>query len=173
MNEFYVGGHFQRGAFKEFYGTPGTAYWNSSDNNARVKGRWYVASLSDARNSSRISVFLSARGTDIGGAFGSTPVQGYHEVCAPSIQSGFTSGGVQTLEWTTWTAKRRWDPTRAPGDYGNVDLRYIDNQGISAYADGHVSGVKVDDIYDMRMWTDHADTANWRWENATTRKFFY
>ncbi len=99
-------------------------------------------------------------------------MQGYHEVVAPSSQGGFTSS-IQPTVWSTVATKKRWDATRPAADYGNVDLRYLDGQGISAYADGHVSGVKVDDIYDMRMWTDHADSADWRWDATTARKFLY
>jgi prepilin-type N-terminal cleavage/methylation domain-containing protein len=169
MNIDFYGGHFQRGAFYEFRGTPGTAYANQSDSNARMKRRWYIQGPQDFVNvPAKLMVLTSSRGSDLNTA---KPVPGYYDLQAPSGPRGW--GASTGADWPTWAQKLPFMATRPPADYGNIDCRYIDKRALSGFADGHGEALGMEAYYDMTMWSTHADRPGWRWDTATRSRFAF
>lgn len=92
-------------------------------------------------NTAPIVVFASA-GYDNGG----TRVNGYFKVTPPRL------GGPI---WSTKT----WSSSSKPADYGQVDARY-NGQAVCAFSDGSVRALSVEDLRDMRLWSQNAAIQN-------------
>lgn len=116
--------------------------FNSAFQNAF--GNFYVSRLSTIRNPARLMAFVSARGLDPG--TGDTEVrQGYFRVRSPN----FTA--------SQWTGP--YDPENAASN-GQVASRH-GGRTIAAFCDGHVETRTVDELRDMRLWSDRANAPDW------------
>ncbi len=58
-----------------------------------------------------------------------------------------------------WTAGK-YDSTRASLDYGNVDFRH-NKRAVTAFTDGSVQLMTIDDLRDSRLWARNADSATY------------
>lgn len=154
INGAFVGGDFERGAFTNWYGAVGSPYWNSSQGKPLLKKRHYANFVQEVKQSSKLMVFATSRGTLAGD---SITVGGMHRLEAPSGPRSYMTGGT----WATLATKPNFDSTRPPIDYGNLDARMIDKTIVTAMMDGHVEGNKIADLYDMRRWSNWADRADW------------
>ncbi len=90
----------------------------------------------------------------------------------PAISNGLTDGwwyvrdpqDTHTLSY--WPSDTLFSPTSAAGPdfagtqtWGNVSFKY-NGRTIVGYSDGRVTGSKIDELRDMRLWNDQARRAN-------------
>ncbi|MFO0828126.1 MAG: hypothetical protein U0572_08245 [Phycisphaerales bacterium] len=132
LNTMWVGGDENYGGFNSAYLNP--------------FGKFYVTRLSEIRHTDRLIICGSARGTDPT-AGGSGPMrEGYFRVLSPN----FTS--------TIWAD--HYDPENA-ASCGQVSSR---NGGrtVVGFAGGHVESKAIDELRDMRFWSDRADSPDWK-----------
>ncbi|MDP1662557.1 MAG: type II secretion system protein [Phycisphaerales bacterium] len=153
MNGAYVGGAYRFGAF---LGTNGT------ETLARPH---YIAKWSEPRNPSNLIFAASARGGDIsgGGAYwnwwgapanSGTIRPGNPFVMAPSPGPGYASG------WGIWNQNNKFNPLAVPSTWGMMDFRHI-SKAVVNYMDGHTIAEGIEDLRDMRKWSNWAPTATW------------
>ena len=153
MNGSYVGGALMFGAFQ---GTNGAEL---------VRKPHYINRFSGAHNSSNLIFAGSARGGDIKNAgaywswWASPPNTGVVRpgnpfVMAPSPGPGSASG------WGTWNASNKFNPNSVPTTWGCVDFRHI-NKAVICYMDNHVEAQGIEDLRDMRKWSNYATSATW------------
>jgi prepilin-type N-terminal cleavage/methylation domain-containing protein len=189
-NGVFVGGAFTHGAFRGIgncihggvhnYGEPTPA-----PNPRSSGGMFYVARGADVRYPSTLVTYGSARGGDVreGGFWGwgqTTPVPaqiglmrpGYWLIAAPRAHPTMRSAPIPSYGAATqlgmgWqrsapTAKaNNFDPrSTAVGNHGMMDFRW-QGKAVTAMFDGSVKLQSVDDMDDMRKWSNHADTWDW------------
>jgi prepilin-type N-terminal cleavage/methylation domain-containing protein len=156
MNGVYVGGAYMFGAFR---GTDG------AENVARPH---YINKFSGAQNSSSLIFAGSARGGDITGSgsywgWWSGPANtgtirpGNPFITAPSF--GSTGWGAGT-SFGNWNTNNKYNPLSVPSTWGMVDFRHMD-QAVMCYMDNHVASSKIEDLRDMRKWSNYATGPNW------------
>jgi hypothetical protein len=107
-------------------------------------GKFYVTRLSEIIHTDRLIVCASARGIDP--VAGSQIREGYFRVKSPN----FTS-----VQWAP-----KYDPNNA-ASCGQVSSRNGDRT-VVGFAGGHVEAKAVDELRDMRMWSDQADDPDWK-----------
>lgn len=132
LNTTWVGGDENQGGFN-------SAYLNAY-------GKFYLTRLSEARNPARVIAFASARGIDANPGEVGQLTQGYFRVRSPF----FTAS-----QWG-----ERYDEVD-PASCGQVASRH-GNRSIIAMIDGHTESKQVEELRDMRMWTDNATTTDWK-----------
>jgi type II secretory pathway pseudopilin PulG len=132
LNATWVGGHQGRLGFDQ------TAL--------SLFGRFYVSRTTEVRRPEQLVVFCSARGTDPEAP--QTIYQGYYEVRSPYFTSA--QGG--------WPEEYR--PDSVPGEFGFVSPRFA-GESVVAFMDGHVDGMALDELRDMRHWARDADREDW------------
>jgi hypothetical protein len=161
MNGIYVGGDHMNAAFNSGTGL---------DFEAGSVRRFWVRSLSDVNNSSKLLVFSCARGAD---SDGSNTIRPGHYLVAPpnphptgrlatSIQLG---GG-----WRTNANNGKWNANMPPQTWGEagdalglpygIDFRYFDKT-LTGMIDGHCESLTIDQMKDMRRWANKATSENW------------
>ncbi len=156
MNGVYVGGAYMFGAFR---GTDG------AENVAKPH---YINRFSGAYNSSKLIFAASARGGDINssGSYWSWWAQpantgtirpGNPFVTAPSF--GATNWGAGTA-WGNWNASNKFNPLMVPSTWGMMDFRHI-NKAVVCFMDNHVEPQGIEDLRDMRKWSNYATSENW------------
>ena len=128
----------------DFVGGKGEPGFGFNPMALRRWGRFYVGKIEEARRPSDLLVFVSARGVGPDGE----NVPGFHIVDSP--RSNFE-------RWTPGAFDRSL-PAEA---YGNVDPRH-GGQAVVSYFDGHGGSLKMDDLRDMRRWSDRATAADWQ-----------
>ena len=106
-------------------------------------GRFYITRLDEALNPQNLLVFTSARGVDPDGG----TVAGFHLVDAPNFL---------TPRW----AAGPFDSALPASSFGGVDPRHS-QQSVTAFFDGHVDALKLDELRDMRKWANRATRADW------------
>lgn len=112
-----------------------------------VYGRFYVTRLSEARRPDMLLSFCSARGTDPLNYTDNVAVtEGYFEVRSPIWRA---ADGVLWPE--------TFDAGRDPADFGFVSPRY-NGEAVTAFVDGHVDGLSLRELRDMRHWANQADS---------------
>jgi len=153
MNGAYVGGAYRFGAF------------SGTDGNETLRKPHYVGKWSGATNPANLIFAASARGGDItSGAsywgWWSAPANsgkirpGNPFVMAPSPGPGSATA------WGTWNVNNKFDPNSLPSTWGCMDFRHI-NKAVVNYMDGHSVAEGIEDLRDMRKWSNYATTANW------------
>lgn len=161
LNSVYVGGSWHRGAFPTYAANGGPGH---------PRPKWYVTHTSEINRTDTLMVFSSARGVDIKttGSFGSTNygrnpatynassviVPGFWEVCPP--RSGYPTNSTVV----TWVASNKFDAEADPKNWGFVDARH-GGQAITVMADGHVRPRTLEEMRDMRIWSNKATRPDW------------
>jgi len=167
MNGSYVGGALMFGAFQGELGRELT------------RKPHYINKFSGAYNSSNLIFAASARGGDItsGGSYWSwwaappnTGVirPGNPFVLGPSAGPGNASSFVTGAPSGTatvgaagaWSTSNKFNPKFAPTTYGCVDFRNLD-KAVVCYLDNHVESQGIEDLRDMRKWSNYATSATW------------
>ena len=111
-------------------------------------GQFYITRFDQVRSANRLMAFVSARGVDVdSGQGGSGVIAGYHTVDAPSVTA------------PVWSTAAYTDDS-APDQFGQVHPRYF-SKATAAHLDGHVEGLSIDELRDMRRWSNTATRADW------------
>jgi len=134
INLTFVGGDFGGGSDLQ-----------PSDANFATYGRFVVTNLNEIHSPSKLLVFASARITDSKGRV----EEGYNAVKSPRLTS------------ERWIGS--YDEKRPYYDFGAVHPRF-NNRAVCAMADGHVELLSIEDLRDMRRWSNQAaesDDPNW------------
>lgn len=117
----------------------------------------------EAHSPSKLMAFTKSRGfagSDWGGAFGlSAPMyepNGYFYIRSP-IQATFTA----------WPSNGKFKDSDMASTWGYVDFRY-EQTTAAGFTDGHSERLTVDEMRDMRLWSDKARRENnpnytWTW----------
>jgi len=112
-----------------------------SDENYATYGKFVVTNLNEIHSPARLLVFASARVTDSQ----SRTTPGYNAIRSP--------------RWTT----SRWPSVYSENlpyyEFGAVHPRYAD-RAVCAMADGHVELLTMDELRDMRRWSNQAAQAD-------------
>ena len=159
MNGGFVGGHYRMGAFQGV---------NGGESRAKPP---YVSKWSQPANASNLIFATSARAGDISTASGAywnwwstAPDTGVIRpggaiVTAPSFGP---TGGVATHP--SWNASNKFNKLMVPSAWGCVDFRHLDKAVVN-YMDGHSVPESIEDLRDMRKWSNWAPTANWTFQH--------
>jgi prepilin-type N-terminal cleavage/methylation domain-containing protein len=143
LNSTFVGGDSRRGGFF----APALGRW----------GRFYVGSLDEPRFPDRLLIFATSRGYHPVGR--DTVVPGRHRIEGPWRASREPN---QVPTFSRWEAPPgRFDPRRSPSTYGHLDFRHFGKVLITMF-DGHAAAVGLDEISDMRRWSNQATAENWQ-----------
>jgi len=135
INAEFVGGKSQ----------PGLGF---NDNSIRAYGQFYVTRLDQVRSANKLMAFVSARGVDVeSGQGGSGVIAGFHTVDAPSVTA------------PVWSTAAYADDA-PPDQFGQVHPRFF-SKATAAHLDGHVEGFSIDELRDMRRWSNNATRADW------------
>ncbi|MFO0858538.1 MAG: prepilin-type N-terminal cleavage/methylation domain-containing protein [Phycisphaerales bacterium] len=154
-------------------------------------GPFYVSLASDVRSPSTLVEFTSTRGGDVsgtafwgyGGTDPNTPgtgkfFPGYwlakpprpHPVGMGSWRQPYSLGGG-------WNASNSFNPSAVPSTWGNVDFRYgckrrsagtpsSSAQAVTVKFDASVKMQTVEQLRDMRQWSNFADREDWNFQVA-------
>jgi len=130
LNVTFVGGDFGGGSDLQ-----------PTESNFNTYGKFVVTRLTEIHAPSKLVVFASARVTDSAGRV----EEGYNAIKSPH-----------------WTANR-WEQEYRESlpfyAFGNVHPRF-DGKAVCAMADGHVELLSLDDLRDMRRWSNQAAIAD-------------
>jgi len=169
-NGVYVGGAFTHGAFRSAAG-------NHVGGNPRSSGGgFYVTSAADVRFTDSLVLFASSRGGDVqDGSWwswgASTPNSGrmrpgYWMVTSPKPHpTGRGYNGATYSLGGGWTASNNFDPRQPAGNWGMLNPRHFKKVTTSMF-DGHVEMQSLEQLRDMRKWSNHATNANWNFTPA-------
>lgn len=119
----------------------------------RIFGDFHLSRMDQARNTSGLTVFASARSLAEPSLLpGYGTIEGSFVIKPPYLYS--TSG----RQWSESYAAQTDSPD---SNSGRVSLRY-GGRGVSAMLDGHAEMLGWDDFNDMRRWADQANAPDWR-----------
>lgn len=107
-------------------------------------GNFYASKMSQIRNPQRLTVFASARGDSAPNGAGDS-IEGYFKVASPAFSS------------------RRWESEYDPADTtscGNLSARW-DGRSVVSRVDGSVDSLAIEEMDDMRLWADRAESKDW------------
>ena len=107
-------------------------------------GNFYSSKMSQIKNPQRLTVFASARGDSAPSGGGDT-IEGYFKVASPAFSS------------------RRWESEYDQEDttsFGNLSARW-DGRSVISRVDGSVDSLAIEEMDDMRLWADRADSKDW------------
>lgn len=184
-NGVYVGGSYTMGAFRGTNNNSGTPLYGQPSANPRSSGgNFYITSVADVLHPEKLIVFGGARGGDCreGGewSWGQTmpagnPVRpGYYLILPPKPHPANRgdNGAGYSLQygWTGWNLppdqrNNKWNPNAPVGTWGTVDARYL-QKVCTVMFDGHAASQSIEQLRDMRKWSNYATTAEW---NFTAR----
>jgi len=169
MNGVYIGGSYNHGAHGRGGGIGGPAPWGKV--NFVPPGEFYVKKIGDVRNSSRLILFSTSRGGDVGTGnwwgWGMTPPNtgkihpGYWLV-TPPLPAPNWRGSASGSSTAAWSASNSFNPLLAPGTWGNIDFRHT-GKAVTSMTDGHVEIFGIDDLRDMTRWSNYATSPTWTW----------
>ena len=143
LNTTFLGGDAHRGAFY----VPSLVRW----------GNFYITRMDQALRTDTLLVFASARGVQR--RSNGEKVAGYHRIEAPWHATP-TSNSVPAF--VPWTGPRgRFDPSLPTTAYGHVDFRHS-GKTLTAMMDGHAQGLSLEQMMDMRRWSNKAGRPDWR-----------
>jgi hypothetical protein len=160
MNGVYVGGHYRFGAFS------GTAVINGQTTVTEpIRKAHYLNKFSGALNPSKLIFAGSARSGDITASangywsWWQAPANtGTIRPGAPVIHAPSAGPGATAFNWTN--PSNKFNPLSLPSTYGMMDFRHID-KAVVCYIDNHVEAQGIEELRDMRKWSNWAPTANW------------
>jgi len=133
LNSLFVGGDENYGGFSEIF--------------QETFGSFYVERLSTVRHPEKVTVFATTRSnTGAPGSGETTLHEGYFRALPPAWTSDF------------WASE--YDP-EDPASAGNLSPRH-DAGVIRVLVDGGVATSTIEELRDMRHWSDHATSADWR-----------
>jgi prepilin-type N-terminal cleavage/methylation domain-containing protein len=130
----------------EFVGGKGEPGLGFNAENLRKWGSFYITRMDQARRPDALIVFASARGSDPDDLNKSVP--GNYIVDAPATTQANWQPG-------------RFDPDAPASAFGSVDCRWF-GSAVTSHLDGHASTQTLDDLRDMRKWSNQALTADWQ-----------
>lgn len=174
MNGVYVGGHYQWGAFRG-QGPGGTWGNPTPTGNPRIGGgQFYVQKFSDIRNPSNLIAYGSARGGDVSGTtyqgYGgnatpnANPVAGYFLITSPKTNpKGMNGNAPPSFPGTSpgWSStSNKFDAKLPPSTWGMLDMR-CNGKAVIANLDGSVNMQGLEELRDMRKWSNVATNADW------------
>lgn len=142
LNTTYVGGDSQRGAY---YAGAVLRY-----------GRFYITNVDQPEHPERLMVFTTARG--IKANTQDELVPGKHRVEGPWQATHAVQRVPQFVQWPAPPGP--FNPALSPETYGHVDFRNF-NRAIVSTFDGHVASHTLDEMKDMRRWSNQATSASW------------
>jgi prepilin-type N-terminal cleavage/methylation domain-containing protein len=187
MNGVFVGGSYQHGAFCGQARDVGDVNWGeelaypASPNPPVSGGNFYVTSLANVNFPSTLLVFTSTRGGDVQGTtfwgWGATDPNtpstgkffpGYwlakpprrHPTGRGSFNRPLQLGGG----WTAAPTQNTFDAKLVPGTWGNIDFRWGgrgQRRAVTCKLDGSVSMQTIEQMRDMRQWSNFATRADW------------
>jgi len=164
MNGVYIGGAYTHGAFRN------VSYDGIQHPNTQAQGgNFWVKNASQVQFPQRLLLFAGARGGDVmGGSYwswGATQPNsgvirpGYWLVEPPKPHPiGRGSGGLQL--GNAWVASNKFNENATPGSWGMVHPRYF-NRATTGMFDGHVESQTLEQLRDMRKWSNSARTPDW------------
>jgi len=174
VNYQYVGGNWSDGAMPGFT----RAQVGSNIGHPLTVKKWYITHLHEITKTDKIIVHSSARGTDIKtvGSFsainsgrsripwttGSPVVPGFWKVSAPVPAPVTVSPSVITdqITWINSAQDSSYKELSDPSSWGNVHPRHF-GRAVVSQSDGHVSMYKLQELRDMRRWSNRADSPDW------------
>ena len=162
MNGVYVGGAYTHGGIQNV-----SASGVEGAQPISMGGTFWVRNAAQVDKTNKLIVFAAARGGDVrDGAYWSwgatqpnsgTIRPGYWLVEPPKAhpvgRGNFSLGNA-------WIASNKWDKNMTPGSWGMVDARYFDKVATSMF-DGHVEVQSLEQLRDMRKWSNYATSADW------------
>ncbi len=141
LNSYFLGG-----------GMPGDTI-PFSPSGRRLFGDFHLRTMYQARRSSELMVFSSARSIAEPSLLpGYGVIEGSFAIKPPYLYA--TSG----RQWQDGYAER---PDSPDANSGRVSLRFA-GKGASAMLDGHAELLGWEGFNDMRLWADQADAPDWR-----------
>ena len=143
MNTTYVGGDAHRGAFLR--------------TSAERWGRFYVRRIDDVVFPDRLMTFASARGDRPGGNR-NIILPGNHRIEGPWHATTTSDTAPDFIPWTAPLGK--FKPELPPSTYGQLDFRNS-GKAHAVHFDGHAQALSVDDSFDMRRWSNQANSSDW------------
>jgi prepilin-type N-terminal cleavage/methylation domain-containing protein len=108
-------------------------------------GPFYVRRVGDVVNTQRLIVFCSARGRDE--LTGGDVVPGFHRVMSPRFLVSRWQEGA-------------WVASADPVAFGQVHPRF-ERRAVTGQFDGHAEALSLEELRDMRRWSDKASSAEW------------
>jgi prepilin-type N-terminal cleavage/methylation domain-containing protein len=185
MNSVYVGGNFNFSAFR--------AQGDQGGTTIGAGGKFYVQSMDQVRQASRLIWFSSSRGSEVIGSnywnYGQnlpdgTLVNGdeirdetrmrpgYYHIDPPRPRPtnnardfGQTPGASYALSGGWQSTSNKWDRKKKASSWGMIDCRYFD-KAVVAMTDGHLEMMKLEDMRDMTRWANGAKNAEWNFERG-------
>lgn len=169
MNGVYVGGSYSHGAFsgdvtnRDSQGRGITGMTNPG------LGDFYIKRSANVRNPSELLLFVSSRGGDVreGGwwGYGMTPpgsgkIQPGYWLVTPPKAYPMGRGMNAPTSGPAWDASNRFDARRNSPTWGNIDFRY-GGRAVTGRFDGSVKSQSIEQLRDMRKWSNYADNADW------------
>ncbi len=167
MNTVYIGGDYNNGAFSRLDadGRP------RGGNTRTAGGEFYVTKMHKVRMTSTLMAFSSARGGDVNTSgwnnYGLDPpmnqpvVPGYYQIEPPRPHpKGRGSADYRDLRggWTTTSnVYREASPVNT---WGMLHPRHF-NKAASVMLDGHAAMLNLEQLRDMRRWSNYATSADW------------
>ncbi len=173
MNAAYIGGAYVFGAFRGQ--TPGGGTFGNpapAPNPRASGGQFYVQSFDAIKRPSQLIIFASARAGDVisGGAFwnygaaipnSGTIRPGHWAVLPPAASPNGRGSYSQPYSLANaWISSNTYNPAQIPGAWGMMDQRH-DNHAVTVTADGHAELQTLEQLRDMRKWSNVANKPNW------------
>lgn len=175
MNSLFVGGHFRFGAWNGGLPTgSGTSTGATALSVGTSPNRHFVTKTTQINNSSSLLVMASARSADLigssmatagyGGGFvpwtpGQAIVPGHHMILPPTIGS-IRSDSMSGYSWLAGATNNLFRANTDPRTWGFLDGRWK-GKVVAGFADGHVEMQSMEQMRDMRKWSNKATDANW------------
>ena len=136
LNSVFVGGDENHGGFSPIF--------------EQTFGRFYATRLSTVRHPDRLTVFATSRTDE----------------AAPGVTGDIREGFFRVLppSWASPLWSDVYDP-EDPASAGFLSPRHAqhgDDVAITTTVDGAVSTATIDELRDMRRWSDQATSADWR-----------
>ncbi len=173
-NGVYVGGTYNHGAFRSNGNHPVTNVPVGGLNRRNAGGGFWVDKLSKIRRPKDLLVFATSRGTDVASNSswwnwgqdwpdpnGTGEVfEGYWLVTPPRPHPIGRGTDVAPSLAGGWSTSNTYRASAAPSTWGNLSARNF-SKVVTGHADGHVDLQTVQELRDMRQWSNYADRPDW------------